>query len=119
MSLISEKIIDDFALWAEEHENKEIFPAISQEESSYYIERNIERTYIMEYNFQDMSAIRKALEDYSGLASEAYILKKLTIELCQSRYVSRLSVKCSRDDSCLIEENKKKQDMLPEFRYEF
>ena len=116
MSLISEEVIDDFLLWAEEHEDKGIFPTISGMETSYYIDRDTEKTYIMEYWFENMMSILRALEEYAGLKSESYILKRMTIELCQNRYVSK---EYGGIDRQFIERGQEMQGMLPEFRYEF
>ncbi len=119
MSLIREKVIDDFWSWAGTHADKDIFPEISAEENSYYIDRNTDQTYIMEYSFQDMFALREALEEYSDLKSDPYMLKRMTIELFQNRYVSLDDMNRDVDSQVSIGKKQADQKSLPEFRYEF
>lgn len=119
MSLIREKVTDDFLAWAGTHADKDIFPAISAEENSYYMDRDTDQTYIMEYSFQDMFALREALEEYSDLKSDPCMLKRMTIELFQNRYVSPDDMNRDVGSQSSTGKKQEEQKSLPEFRYEF
>ncbi len=119
MSLINEKVMQEFAVWAETNEDKNIFPAIAGEEESYYIKRDSEETYMIEYSFRTLAELKKALEEHSGLSTDPEMLKMLTIEICQDRYKSELNIHKEDDKS---KERKRVQDSektLPEFVYVF
>lgn len=117
MNLTDEEIIEDFFAWAVENEDRKVFPCISKEETSYYSDRVSENTYIMEYSFKVMPELKNALEKYSGLLSNAYMLRKLTIEICQGRLFQE-----SLDNERREDEQKDSvigADILPEFIYTF
>ena len=86
MNLIEKKVRGEFATWAQENENKDIFPKISQEESSYYIDRSGDETYLMEYSVPNIAQLKADLERYSGLSEDTELSKKLAIAICQYRF---------------------------------
>lgn len=91
MSLINENILKEFSVWAEENEDKSIFPEISIEGGdSYYIGRDSEKTYMMEYSFETMAELGKLLEKYSGLPVGDKMLQRLTVGIMQNRFVGVL-----------------------------
>lgn len=119
MNSINEKAIEDLLVWAKEREDRHVFPEISKEETSYYINRESEETYIMEYSFKALAELRYGLEKNSGLATEPELLKKLTIEICQNRYLPKLRVNANQENfSGDSERNDERQD-LPEYVYAF
>lgn len=75
MNLIEKKVRGEFATWAQENENKDIFPKISQEESSYYIDRSGDETYLMEYSVPNIAQLKADLERYSGLSEDTELSK--------------------------------------------
>ena len=97
MSLISEKTIDDFGRWAKKNADKSVFPQIHEAEKSYYMNRNPEEAYLMEYSFANMVELKKALEVYSGLAADSQILEKLTVEVCKNRSNHEAVMKPDKD----------------------
>lgn len=115
MSLISENILREFSAWAEENEDKRIFPGISKEETSYYINRDSEKTYMMKYSFETMAELEKALEEYSGLSDDLPMLRKLTIGVLQNRFNGRLEVQEAEGQNRTEDGNK----ALPDFVYVF
>ena len=80
MNLIEKKVRGEFATWAQENENKDIFPKISQEESSYYIDRSGDETYLMEYSVPNIAQLKADLERYSGLSEDTELSKKLAAD---------------------------------------
>lgn len=118
MSLIDKKVIEEFSTWAEKNGDKHIFPEICKEEGSYYIDRNSEETYMMDYSFETVVELKELLMKYGGLAEESQMLNNLTVEIYKNRYI-RSSV-INVDDvgnrkEVSIDEEKK----LPEFIYVF
>lgn len=119
MSLIDEKMMQILLEWAKENEDRNIFPMISGEDDSYYIDRNSEETYMMEYSFETMAELKKVLEEYSGLSESPELLKMITIETCKNRAGKSMKAYGRRDDG---REKKSEQDdkaTLPEFIYVF
>lgn len=117
MSLINEKVIEEFAEWAKENEDRKIFPEISENENSYYIDRKSEDTYMTEYSFKTVAELKKELEKYSGLPADSQILKKLTVEICQNRFRSKLEMNV--DNKMQSEKVNDGKKTLPEFIYVF
>ena len=97
MSLIDEKVLEDFSIWAEEKENKHIFPATSQKETTYFIERESEETYMMEYSFKTLKELQSGLEKYGGLSSDLQTLRMLVVGICQDRYKTSLKMNHGQD----------------------
>lgn len=89
MSLINEKDMEEFSAWAVKNVNKDIFPKISKEES-YYIDRDSEETYMMEYSFSTMPELRGILERYIGLGNNAEMLRKLIIMMYQNKFQNKI-----------------------------
>lgn len=85
MSLISEKSIEEIAMWARANENTSIFPEIQKESDSYYTDRRQDETYLMEYSFQNMLQLKHSLESYSGLDADSQLLKRLIVEVSNNR----------------------------------
>lgn len=115
MSLISENIMEEFSAWAEKSEDKSIFPMISKEEDSYYIDRETEETYMMEYSFETMAELKNLINAYSGLADDPQMLRKLVVEIMQNRFKSQLEMQESLKSNKTQDDNKN----LPEFVYVF
>lgn len=103
MSLISEKTIEDFAIWAKENEDKSIFPGVIKEKSSYYKNRDTNEDYMMEYSFQTIAVLIDILKEYSGLKTSSEVLQKLVLAICQERCVHE-----AEEEKCKSEEKKHK-----------
>lgn len=116
MSLINDKIIDDIFAWAENSEDRHIYPAISDEKSSYYVNKISEETYMIEYSGKTLEQIKKALVKYSGLSEDDEILKKIIMIICQCRYMRKEKHSKNIDKQRLIEEEK---EIIPNFIYNF
>lgn len=118
MSLISEKIIEDISVWAKDNENKNIFPYISEDEKTYYVDKDSEETYMMEYSIRTLEELRKALATYGGLSEETWMLKKMTLEICRLRPRNK---EVSKDKESSLNEMrvKNEEETLPEFIYVF
>lgn len=89
MSLINGKKIKEFSTWAKENEDKEIYPRIDKDCSSYFIERKLHDTYMMEYSIYTIEELKEALGKYCGLFTDPEMLKRLTIEICQNKFVRK------------------------------
>ena len=111
--------------------NRSIFPKISEGEVSYYIDRDSEETYIMEYSFKTIDELKGLLERYSGLSEESQMLKKMAVEVCQNRFRGNVETN-SRSENIKVKTDagkemkklgiKKETDgdkILPEFIYVF
>ena len=117
MSLIDEETKKRFCQWAEQNEERHIFPEILQGES-YYIPREDEKTYMMEYSFETVAELGTAMEEYSGLSSGSQILKMLVVEICQKQSKG----KAEKNKEKFTNENSKaeyQKTELPEFVYVF
>lgn len=131
MNSINEKVKGEFLEWAKNNEDKEAFPRISKEKDSYYINRNSEETYMMEYSFKTIAELREALEKYSGLADEQQMLKRMAVEVCRNRFKSasemdndKINLQIIPKAPNAIDEGKEKKEfdgekVLPEFIYIF
>lgn len=86
MNSINGNIIEYLHLWAKENEDKKVFPQTSDEETSYYITRNSEQSYIQEYAFENMQELAGNLKKYSGLSEKSQLLKEMTVAICENRY---------------------------------
>lgn len=84
MSLIDERTIDDFRVWAKDNKDRSVFPEIYKAEKSYYMNRNLEETYLMEYSFHNMAELKEALAAYGGLLTDSWMLVKLVVEVCKN-----------------------------------
>lgn len=115
MSLINDKNMNVLVKWASENGDKNIYPCMSKEKDSYYICRDSEENYIMEYAVESILELRKYMEKYSGIAEDSQILKFLIIKICQDRYRSKQSL----FEETGVEKNRsgKEKSVLPEFRY--
>ena len=120
MSLTNAKMKEDLSEWAEQNKDKTVFPEISEEETSYYIDRNSEETYMMEYSLDDLQSLRNNLEKYPELSSDLNLLKNLTIGISRNR-VQREPEKHGDPNSDHLEENTVTHDerTLPEYVYVF
>ncbi len=131
MSLINGEAAGELWEWARENEDRSIFPQISKGEASYYMNRNSEETYIMEYSFKTIAELKALLERHSGLSEEPQMLKKMAVEVCQNRFrgsmdtgadSSHAGTKTEAHKEMKKPEIKKEPDdekVLPEFIYVF
>lgn len=121
MSLINEKVIEKFAEWAIENEDRDVFAQASEKEPSYYITRDSKETYMMEYSFNTAVELQKALEEYCGVQLDSAMLKMLVIEICQNRLENKLETYVEENGNSTLKEIKVKDDeaKLPEFIYIF
>lgn len=119
MSLISEKVIEELSRWAEKNENVSIFPEISESESSYYIDKNAEDDYLIEYAFLNMEELKEELKKHSGLSIESQLLKKLVIEICQNRYIGRSDIYEGKGNGQEAASIRSGEKVLPEYIYVF
>lgn len=118
MSLISDQFLDDLLEWAKENENRDVFPLISEQESSYYICHNTEETYMMEYSFESAIALKAALEKYSRKPMDVQMLNKMIIAAYQNRYTAARDESVSeRQEEKLNSDDGKSE--LPEYIYAF
>ncbi len=119
MNLISEKEAAFFSSWAKEKKDEKCFAEIEKEKSSYYIDRDSEETYIMEYSFRNMEELKKLLRQYGTPDQEPELLKALTIAICRNGPGSvQSSMNCGKKQGqgCLAED---KEKILPEYTYVF
>ncbi len=119
MSLINEKILQELLIWAEENEDKRVFYAISDEEKSYFTDRDSEETYIMEYSFRTLAELKHNLEKYSNLLEDPELLKKMTIEICQDRFKRELRMHEFSGKTNIDDRKEEKEKTLPEYVYAF
>ena len=115
MSLINDDIIKSLFIWAEKNENKMSFTQIEKNEKTYYKARASEETYIMEYSLRTIGDVKLALEKYSGLSEDPYMLEKMAIALCQNRYRQNLSVSENVEKTKNEDVNKKLPDSIYAF----
>lgn len=118
MNLIEEEVVKVFSVWAGMNEDKYIFPAINKEQTSYYINRESEETYIMDYSFESVAELRDLIANYCGLSEESQILNKLTLEIYKNRFRGKL-VSDVGDVKNDTKEVQSEQVELPEFVYVF
>lgn len=117
MSLIKKTDIEDFIKWAERNEDKDIYPHISKEEDSYYVNRKAEETYMMEYAIRTMEDLQNQLEKFCGISLDSYVLKKLIILMCQYKYRDELVVNRSENYAERVDNEDDTDRTLPEFVY--
>ena len=118
MSSISDQFLDDLLEWAKENEDRCVFPLISEQASSYYICRNTEETYMMEYSFESVIELKAALEKYSRKPMDVQLLNKMIIAAYQNRFTA------ARNESAPDEQVEKSnlddgKSELPEYIYVF
>jgi hypothetical protein len=116
MSLINEDIIEELSIWAKKNEDKNVFPQILEKEDSYYMNRESEETYIMEYSFNTLQELKNSLIKYSGLSEYADILKIMTVAICQEKFRGMNEIPYNIE---LEEKEDDKKSELPEFVYVF
>lgn len=119
MSSISETDIEIFSEWATKNEDKNIFPYICKEEKSYYLDRNSEETYMMDYSFQTLAELKKALKQYSGLEDDEEMLKMMTIEICKYRFKCNMEIHKFEDNRQEQRKIKNGEKTLPDYIYVF
>jgi hypothetical protein len=118
MNLIDESIVEKLSRWAELNEDKNVFPTINEDEDSYYINRNSNQTYIMEYSFKTLQEVKESLNKFSGLSdNDSEILKIITVEMCQERFKGKIEE--SGVDMGKVKDYGNKKSVLPEFVYVF
>lgn len=116
MSLINEDIKKKISNWAEENADQNVFPKISQEKDSYYINRGSEKTYMMEYSFKTIEELKILLDKFSGLSNEQEMLRILTLGIMQNRFEQKEETDCN-DFKDIELDNAEKS--LPDFVYAF
>lgn len=119
MSLINEVDMERFSAWAAKNEDRNIFSVISTEVESYYIDRNSEETYIMEYSFRTLQELRQALELYSGLGEDEEMLKMMTIAVCKYRFKCDMQIRKFEDSRQEEKKTKNGEKSLPDYIYVF
>ena len=118
MSSIDGKTKEELYKWALQHEDKRIFSVASVEEDSYYIARHSEDTYMMEYSFENIAELRRALEEYAGLSLDSEMMQMLLVRICQGRYKNRVEAYTGSSEE-IPREEKGGTAELPEFVYVF
>ena len=125
MSLVNENIVKELSVWAQQNEDKYIYPEADKKIVSYYIDRTSEEVYLQEYSIDTLKNLKEALETYSGLPADSPILKQMLFEISRQRRKQPLmqgnkntEVKSDRSngDEAVLQDNKKR---LPEYRYVF
>ncbi len=116
MNLTDERLMEEISVWAEKNEDKNIFSGISKDETSYYVDRDSEDTYMMEYAVKTMAELRTALEEYSGLSGQLDILQKIVYAICQDRYRDTIEMTEPNNEQTQQSDDQMK---LPEFIYVF
>jgi hypothetical protein len=116
MSLIDKDFIDELSTWAEKNEDKTVFPQIDDNVDSYYINRDSEQTYIMEYSFKTLQELKECLIEISGLPSDSEILKLMTVGVCQERFRGKSEILSNKSQTVKVDNSH--QD-LPEYVYVF
>lgn len=120
MSLTNAKIKDVFSEWAKQNEDKTVFPDISEDAASYYIDRNSEETYMMEYSFHNLESLRNNLDQYRELSTDLYLLKNLAIGISENRVQSKSEMHRDSNEDLLTENTVTHDEKtLPEYVYVF
>lgn len=120
MNLIDEKILEKLSLWAEKNADKNVFREVLNDDVSYFINRDSEETYMIEYSPETEIEVKEYLDKYTGQSLEQEILKDLTIAICQNKYrATKLDdyVNSIKNNQSTKDSDDKK--MLPEFIYVF
>lgn len=121
MNLISEEFTELISMWAQTNSDKNIFPDRSENQTTYYINREDEDSYIMEYSFKTLPELKEAICKYSGLQAEDELFKRIVIEICQLKCESEYEehnhnmVGLMRERDAVLSEDK----ALPEYIYVF
>lgn len=118
MNLIEKEAAKAFSVWAGKNEDKHIFPAINKEQTSYYINRESEGTYIMDYSFDSVAELRDLIANYCGLSEEPQILNQLAVEIYKNRFRGNLASNVGNVKN-ETKEIQSEQVELPEFVYVF
>lgn len=119
MNLIKEEFLSRFSEWAAENENTSVYPKINPQKESYYIDRNSDETYMMEYSINTLHDLREALYKYSGLSEESEMLKMITTEMCRNRYGAITGEAVNSDDDFQNQSFQDNNETLPEYIYVF
>lgn len=118
MNLISGQFVNDFSEWAAENEDKSAFPSISEGTDSYYISRNSEETYMMEYSFENVSAFKTALEKYSRSSMDPRLVNKMIVAMYQNRFTGDQNINTPNEQEAKRNPVDGKGE-LPEYIYVF
>lgn len=119
MNLIKEEVFKRFSEWAAENENKSVYSEINSHKESYYIDRNSDETYMMEYSINTLHDLRDALYKYSGLSADYEMLKMVTTEMCRNRYKAVTGEAVNKEDNFRNQSFQNNQETLPEYIYVF
>lgn len=102
-----------------EKSEKYAFSECSEEISSYYVSRNLEETYMMEYSFENVETLKNALETYGGMQGEAHVSDELIVEVCQNKYKNQLRIDAKEDHYQQEKDMHDNERILPEHIYVF
>lgn len=117
MNPIDNDNLQKLVIWAEQNEDKDTFLKVSQEASSYFMVRETEENYIMEYSFKTLEELKRGLEEYSGLFDDQQLLREMTVQICQNRFKSHLSMTVENEH--IGSNQKTTEKTLPDFVYVF
>ncbi len=115
MSSIKTIGIETLAEWAERNEDKNVFPLISKSLSTYYVNRDLGRPYMIDFSFQNIEELKALLEQYSELKMDTELLRMISIAICQNRYQSAIEFADDQQVGAKDDHMKK----LPEYLYVF
>lgn len=118
MNLINKRLAGELFMWAEKNADRDVFAQIN-EEVSYYINRESEDTYIMEYSLNTAAEVKKELETYSGISSDAELAAMLTVGICQSKLYSKENRKLESTDMVNAVKEAENRSEIPEYIYVF
>lgn len=116
MSWTNEEVIKELSIWAEANEDKHVFPDISESEVSYYIDRDEEDNYLMEFSYKNILELRELFYKFGGLSVDPQIIEKLLIGIFQNRCEE---VKFNESDMPVKKLAKETGSLLPDFIYVF
>lgn len=116
--LIDIKSMETFSEWAG-GEDKDVFPKIDEAVTSYYIDRLLEETYIMEYTISNMEELKSTLDAYIKLPSGLTLSNKVIVEICRKRCTNELKMDKKENSYQQKEIADKGKKILPEHIYVF
>lgn len=119
MCLTNDNLAMELSNWATKHEDKHIFTGISNECNSYYVNRNSEETYLMEYSIKTAVDLKGLLERFSGLEFDAQMINQLVSGICQNKFNGKQEINRYPLDEFESKKSQNSEETLPEFIYVF
>lgn len=116
---LTRSAIEKILLWAAVNEEKDSFSTVFQEMDSYYIDRQSDETYIMEYSIKTIAELKNALIKYSGMSPNSEILKIITTQICQDRYRREWTLTTNDKTDRIEKEAIDGKQQLPDYIYVF